>query len=168
MPTSRTKRLLFSGAAALGVAAGAAGLAGAATGGQSTSAQAPAQAEADATHDPSYTSSVTAPEAAETTSDADEAKALESLATITADQARDAALAAVPGTAGAIELDNDNGNVVWSVEVTKADGTITDVKVDAGDGKVLAQETDDGKESGDANESNEAPEANEPAGASKG
>ena len=51
MPTSRTKRLLLSAAAALGVAAGAAGLAGAATGGQVAPTQAAATAEADDAQD---------------------------------------------------------------------------------------------------------------------
>lgn len=174
MPTSRTRRMLFSGAAALGVAAGAAGIAGAATSGN-TQSQAPAEAEADE-QDPSYKSSVTAPEG-EGQSEADESKALESLATITADQARDAALAAMPGTAGQVELENENGNVVWSVEVTGADGTVTEVKVDAGNGDVLAQENEsdeageadeDGEseeneadESGESEEDDEGPEANE-------
>jgi uncharacterized membrane protein YkoI len=163
MPISRTKRLLFSAAAAVGVAAGAAGIAGAATGGQAPPAPAPATAESgDTTQDPSYTSSVTAPEGAEGTSEADEAAALQSKATITADQARDAALKAVPGTPGKVELDNENGNVVWSVEVTGADGTSTDVKVDAGNGSVLAKEAGDDNES-EADDANEAPEASEAA-----
>lgn len=162
MPTSRTKRLLFTGAAAIGVAAGAAGIAGAATGGQADPAQAP-PAEADESQDPSYTSSVTAPEGDESQSEADEATALEGLATITADQARDAALATVPGTAAEVELDNENGNVVWSVEVTMADGMETEVKVDAGNGDVLAQDVDDDSESGEseADEADEGPEENE-------
>jgi len=160
MPTSRTKRLLFSGAAAIGVAAGAAGTAGAATGGQSTPSQTPTEAEADGAQDPSYTSSVTAPEAPESQPEADEAAALEGVATVTADQARDAALSAMPGTAGEVELDNENGNVVWSVEITAADGTITDVKVDAGNAAILAQDSEDDSES-EADEANEAPEADE-------
>lgn len=173
MPTSRTKRLLFSGAAALGVAAGAASIAGAATSGN-TQSPAIAQAEADDTQDPSYTSSVTAPEGSESQSEADEATALKGLATITADQARDAALAAVPGKPGDVELDNENGNVVWSVEVTGADGMVTDVKVDAGNGNVLVQETDDESEGDEANEGPETdgadagPEGNEPAEAPTG
>jgi uncharacterized membrane protein YkoI len=161
MPTSRTKRLLLSGAAAIGVAVGAAGIAGAATG-QATPTPAPAQVEADNAQDPSYTSSVTAPQGAESQSETDESAALQSLASITSDQARNAALAAEPGTAGKISLDNENGNVVWSVEITKADGTVTDVKVDAGNGTVLAQDAGDENKS-ESNGANETPDAGEPA-----
>ena len=64
---------------------------------------------------------------------------------------------AVPGTAAQPELENENGSVVYGVEVTKADGTVVDVKVDAGNGEVLAREADgpdgEGHEDGDGPES---------------
>lgn len=172
MPTSRSRRLLFSGAAAVGLAAGAAGLAAAATGGQATPTQAPAKAGADA-QDPSYTSSVTAPEVPDgkgsdtASSDTNEAAALKSLATISPDQARAAALAAAPGTVAKVELGNEHGNVVYDVEITKADGTVADVTIDAGNGKVLAQEAGDKNESRgpEADNGKETPDATEPAGA---
>jgi uncharacterized membrane protein YkoI len=97
-----------------------------------------------------YTSSVTAPDS-DTDSAAHDA-ALAALAKITPDQAKAAALAAVPGAAGKVELENENGNVVFGVEVTTASGSKMDVKVDAGNGKVLAQETDDGHEAAGAPE----------------
>lgn len=50
------------------------------------------------------------------------------------------------GTAGAAELDSENGYVVYSVPITGADGTTVDVKIDAGNAAVLAQETYDGTE----------------------
>jgi hypothetical protein len=87
-------------------------------------------------------------------SDAAEAKQLESLAKIDRAAAEKAALDAVPGEVVKTELDNENGFVVYSVEVKSADGTVTDVKVDAGDGTVLAQETEE-------NEANEGAEGNE-------
>jgi uncharacterized membrane protein YkoI len=143
MPLSRTKRLIAVGATALGATVGLAGIVG------FTSADAPKQpvsAQADGksgdqTQDPSYTSSVTAPEQ-NGQSEADQSAALQSLAKISPDQARDAALAAVPGTAGKVELDNENGNVVYSVQITDASGKVIDVKVDAGNGSVLHQATD--------------------------
>ena len=100
---------------------------------------------------PSYTSSIVAPHPAddgsETADDeAAEAAALADLATITADQAQAAALAAVPGTVIQVELDNENGSVVYSVEVDTGNGII-DVKVDAGNGTVLHQDADDEGES---------------------
>lgn len=103
--------------------------------------------EINEVQDPSYATSITAPQD-EGVSEADEAKALESLATITPDQARNAALEAVPGTAGKVELDNENGAVVYSVEVTDSSGSGIDVKVDAGNGIVVHQDADDGDNEG--------------------
>ncbi|MGQ9756173.1 MAG: PepSY domain-containing protein [Desulfotomaculales bacterium] len=79
--------------------------------------------------------------------EAAEAAALEGKAKITPAQAQAAALAAVPGTALKTELDNENGNLVYSVEVKTAQG-VKDIKVDAGDGKVLAQENAGDEEEG--------------------
>lgn len=94
--------------------------------------------------EPTFAGSVPAP--AETDngqmSEAEESATLEGLATITPEEAAAAALAVVPGSAGDAELGNENGFVVYDVTVTAADGTTVDVKVDAGNGQVLAQETD--------------------------
>ncbi|MEA2843807.1 MAG: hypothetical protein QOJ69_1478 [Actinomycetota bacterium] len=95
---------------------------------------------------PAYTSSVTVADTG-TENEANDA-ALAGLAKISPDQAKAAALAAVPGTAGQVALEDENGNVVFGVEITAADGTKTDVKVDAGNGTVLAQEAEDANESG--------------------
>lgn len=91
-----------------------------------------------------YTSSVTVADNGGEQDDATEAANLQQLATITADQASLAAVAAVPGTVQKVELDNENGSVVYSVEIQTTGGQI-DVKVDAGNGKVLAQEAGDGE-----------------------
>ncbi len=88
----------------------------------------------DVTEEPSYTSSVTT--AGGSGSEDDEGAALAGLATVKEDAAKAAALAAVPGTVVQVELDNENGSVVYSVEVDNGNG-IVDVKVDAGSGKVL-------------------------------
>lgn len=117
-------------------------------------AQAPAAAQQDnegGEQNPSYKSSITAPEQ-EFESEGAEAEALQSKATISSAEAKSAALAAVPGTAGQVELDNENGAVVYSVEITKADGSKLDVKVDAGNADVLHQEADDGDEAAEAEE----------------
>jgi uncharacterized membrane protein YkoI len=68
--------------------------------------------------------------------EASEAARYQKLARITADQARTAALATVPGTATSVELENEDGNLVYGVSVKTATGE-SDVKVDAGNGKVL-------------------------------
>lgn len=171
------KREVAAGALIAGLALSGAGVAMAATNGATgpngttTAAGDPAGAQVEASgqeqneaqeheagtqeQDPSYTGSVIAPQDNGTEgqdtepSEADEAKNLQSLATTTPEQARAAALAAVPGTAGAVELDNENGYVVYSVQVTGADGNTVDVKVDAGNATVLAQDTDTDTETND-------------------
>ena len=163
MPLSRTKRLIAVGATALGATVGLAGIVG------FTSADAPKQPvspqtdgkSGDQTQDPGYASSVAAPEQ-NSQSEADQSAALQSLAKISPDQARDAALAAVPGTADKIELDNENGNVVYSVQITGSNGAKTDVKVDAGNGSVLHQdsaqnEANQGAETPNGQEGSESP-----------
>lgn len=90
-------------------------------------------------------------EGAEKAGEAEEAEGAEehgdvaryqSLARITADQARSAALAKVPGTALSVELENEDGNLVYGVTVKTTAGE-RDVKVDAGNGTVLHIEQDE-------------------------
>ncbi len=173
---SRTKKVLFTALAGIGATAGAAGIASAAT--SQTTPTDPAAVEqpavgqdteqGDQNESPNYTASITVPQTPDgadgTEDEAGEAAKLAPLATTTADEAAAAAIAAVPGTAGTPQLGDENGNVVYEVEVTKADGSKVEVKVDAGNAKVLAQESgDEGNEKGD-NEANEAgPETADPA-----
>jgi uncharacterized membrane protein YkoI len=70
-----------------------------------------------------------------------ESDRLKSLARITPEQAQTAALAQVSGTVKKLELENEDGNVVYGVEVKTVNGE-SDVKVDAGDGRVLHVEQD--------------------------
>ena len=88
-------------------------------------------------------------------SEADEAASLAQLATVTPDEASQAALASQPGSVVKVELDNENGNVVYSVEIDTGSGVV-DVKVDAGNATVLVSEPDDGDEN-EADEADEAP-----------
>lgn len=67
---------------------------------------------------------------------------LQKLARITADQARGAALAKVPGQATGVKLENEDGNLVYGVTVKTTAGE-REVKVDAGNGKVLQVEQDE-------------------------
>jgi hypothetical protein len=64
------------------------------------------------------------------------------VAIITPDEAKRAALGVAPGVASVPDLDSDDGTVVFEVTVTGADGSETDVTVDAGNGSVLGQERD--------------------------
>lgn len=88
--------------------------------------------------DPSYTSSIQIDQTVtEGMSEADESAALAGQATITSDQAQAAALAANPSaTVVKVELDNENGALVYSVELSNG----SDVKVDAGNGAILNTE----------------------------
>ncbi|MHB8992243.1 MAG: PepSY domain-containing protein [Chloroflexota bacterium] len=100
---------------------------------------------------PSYTGSIQAPQDQEGQSEQDEAKALAGMAKTTADQAKQAALAQFQGaTVKKVELENENGFVVYGVQLTDESGKAQDVKVDAGNGKVLATEAD-GSEGDDGN-----------------
>ena len=137
MPLTRSRRLVYTAAASLGLVAGAAGIAAAATGQSPASTAGGASADSE-TNDPApnYTSSVAAP-------DNEDESDLAGTATITADQATAAATTETGGTAGETELENENGNVVYGVEIMLPDGTMLDVKVDAGNARILAQEPDE-------------------------
>ncbi len=64
------------------------------------------------------------------------------LAKVTWEQAVQKALATVHGQALKIELEEEDGFLVYGVEVVTADKAIVDVKVDAGSGKILAMKRD--------------------------
>jgi uncharacterized membrane protein YkoI len=102
-------------------------------------AQGPALQEQDGQF-PSYGSSIRVDDAQyEGTSEADESAALAGLAKITPEQAKAAALQANPGTTVVkVELDNENGALVYSVELSNG----MDVKVDAGSAAVLYTDSD--------------------------
>ena len=137
---SRFKKRLYTSAVALGLVLGSVGIAAAATGPSEPGA--PAE-DATEVEEPVYTGSVEAPAEDESLTEAEEAAQLEGLAGITADEAAAAAAAAVGGDVTEVELDNENGTVVYSVEITDAAGVDVDVKVDAGDGAILDQQADD-------------------------
>jgi len=102
---------------------------------------------------------VTTPEGAEE-NDAAEAARLERLATVTPDEAKAAALAAQPGKASKVELESEDGNVVYDVEVTTSTGTV-DLKIDAGNAKVLQTEKEDGEKHDDKGGDHEKEGGNE-------
>jgi hypothetical protein len=140
------RRKLIVGAAAAVLALGGGGAAVAAQQGAL-----PGQEE-----DPNITGTVSAPggnEGAEgheneaaTENEAQDNEAggqLEGLARIDRAAAEKAALGAVPGEVKETELENENGFVVYGVEIQGKDGRLHEVVVDAGNGKILAQELED-------------------------
>jgi uncharacterized membrane protein YkoI len=92
----------------------------------------------DQVQEPAYSGSIAVDQAQyEGMSEADEATALQGMATLSADEAKAAAEAANPGTTAIqVELDNENGVLVYSVEL----GNGLDVKVDAGNSQILHTE----------------------------
>ena len=62
---------------------------------------------------------------------------LPSLARISFQQAVDAALAAVPGSIIAAELEVEHEGLMYSFEIVTADKKIKEVEIDAGNGKIL-------------------------------
>ncbi len=170
--TSKTKKALYGLFAAIGVTAGAAGIAAAATS-QSTpsttttaTAEKGTEAHGEGDESPAFTSSIVdkasgnEAEGAEE-NDAAEAARLEKLATVTPDEAKAAALAAQPGKASKVELESEDGNVVYDVEVTTPTGTV-DLKIDAGNAKVLQTEKEDGEKHDDKGGDHEKEGGNEP------
>lgn len=77
----------------------------------------------------------------------DEAAFVE-MAKISLDSAMNKALKQVPGKVLRVELENENGYLVYGVEIAKTDHQTVDVKVDAGNGKILKidQDNDEGHE----------------------
>lgn len=63
------------------------------------------------------------------------------LAKISQTQAEAAALAVLPGEVVRAKLDDENGYLIWQVDVRHAQG-MAEVKVDAGNGQVLAIDHD--------------------------
>jgi len=86
---------------------------------------------------PNYTGSIKAPENATD-------QQLATLAKISPDQAKASALkdpTVAGGTVTSVSIDNENGNLVYSVQIVKG-STSYDVKVDAGTGNILFIEQD--------------------------
>jgi uncharacterized membrane protein YkoI len=64
------------------------------------------------------------------------------LAKISMDSAISAALKEVPGRVLTADLENEDGYLVYGIEIIKTDNQVVDVKVDAGNGKVLKIDQD--------------------------
>jgi uncharacterized membrane protein YkoI len=78
--------------------------------------------------------------------DPNEQANLQKAAKITQQQASDAALKQVSGTVKKVELEDENGVVVYGVEIVDANGKSFDVKVDAATGNVTKADSGDNNE----------------------
>jgi uncharacterized membrane protein YkoI len=70
------------------------------------------------------------------------------MAKISIDSAINAALKEVPGKVLRAELEDENGYLVYGIEIAKTDHQIVDVKVDAGNGTILKTDTDQADKEG--------------------
>jgi uncharacterized membrane protein YkoI len=64
------------------------------------------------------------------------------MAKVSLDGAVQSAIQAVPGKVLKVELEDEDGYLVYGVEIAKADRQIADVKIDAGNGKLLKIDKD--------------------------
>ena len=101
---------------------------------------------------PAYDASI---KVANQNGDSGEAAMLASQAKIDSNQATTAALGQVPGNVLKVSLDNEDGNLVYSVEIKTASNQIKDVKVDAGNAKVLSVDAGGEDNSGELDVANE-------------
>jgi uncharacterized membrane protein YkoI len=96
------------------------------------------------------------PEGTPEVSDPNEQAKLQQAATITKEQAIAFALKQVSGTVKGAELEDENGVVVYGVQIVDANGKGFDVKVDAKTGKVTkADQDDNGGNDGEVNDGSE-------------
>ena len=71
---------------------------------------------------------------------------------ITEEAATKTALEKVPGTVNKVELEDEDGTIVYGIEIVSEDGSQQDVKIDAQTGKVVKVEADDKEENGKEND----------------
>ena len=74
---------------------------------------------------------------------------------VTIDQAVAIATQAVQGSASKAEFENEDGKLMWEVEVVGVDKQVYDFKIDATSGKVLKQELDKADHEDDDENDNE-------------
>lgn len=90
--------------------------------------------------------------------------AVDAKAKITAEAAREIALAKVPGTVQLEELEKEHGRWIYSFEI-RPDGTkgraVKEVKVSADDGSIVAIEDEDNEDADDDDDDDEGDESGE-------
>lgn len=139
---------LIGGVATVGIAA--------ANAASDTKSASSSQGEKGEQKEAKITGSIAVEESATEESDAAEAAKLAKLATVGEKEAGAAALATVSGsTLVDMELEEEDGWLVYEATVKDGAGVFTEVTIDAGNSKVLASEIED-------DESAEAPEGTEP------
>lgn len=77
---------------------------------------------------------------------------------LTAQDAIEIALKEVPGTVEEVELEDEDGKLVFEIEIVSTDGTETEVEIDAMSGDVLEIESDDDEDDDEDDESEDEDE----------
>lgn len=76
----------------------------------------------------------------------DNETAMAAQALVSASEAAQIATTALPGKVVESQLDEENGYLIWEVEIVDAQGQEAQLKIDAGDGRLLAVEADEDEE----------------------
>ena len=74
-------------------------------------------------------------------------------AKVTEEAAIKIALEQIPGTVEEVELEDENGTIVYEIEIRAEDGTEQEVEIDATTGEVVKVEAEDDEEEGDDEQS---------------
>ena len=138
--TTRSRQLTITLALAGGVALGGYGIASAADGQPATPADTDETVEVDDLEE-------------EDVDEVDPGRAAE--AQLSEADAVAVATGVAPGTVGDVELEDDDGALVYEIEITDTAGTETEVTIDAVSGDVIANETDDDHDDDDVEHENE-------------
>ncbi|MBG6226529.1 putative membrane protein YkoI [Arthrobacter sp. CAN_A2] len=163
MNTVSKKKAIVGSLAGLVLVSGTAlgGIAVANANSSNTPSSGTTQDEQDDQNETAVKGSISVPESTTEVPDAEESAQLAKLATVDATAAEAAATASVPGsTVIKTDLNDEDGFLVYDVDVKDSAGTVTEVTVDAGNGTVLASEAGDG-EGADGQGTDEADQAEE-------
>lgn len=167
--TSRNRKTLIGALAGLALVGGGA-VAGLSAANATPTPPAPVTQPAPDNQDkseqqePKLNGSITVPETATEQPDAQESAQLQALATIDTKTAEAAAITSVPGSSViSSSLGDENGSLVYEVTVKDSSGTMSEVKIDAGNATVLATEAAENGDGQNAaeNETGETPDAAE-------
>jgi len=90
----------------------------------------------------------------------DDDQTMARLSSISSSEAAAIAIQAFPGKVIETRLDNENGFLIWEVEVITPNGRESELKIDAGNGHLLAIETDEDEDDEDHKDKNENEHSN--------
>jgi uncharacterized membrane protein YkoI len=135
---NRTNRLLIGAVAVIGILAGAAGIAAAVTGDEGSGPAAVLDRGDDDRGDDDR-----GEDRGDDDPTAEQAASLRDGAAVGQEDAEATARAEAPGTIHRTEIEDEDGRVVWDVEIDGDDGSRHDIQVDATSGEIVEHDIDD-------------------------